>query len=71
MVRPVVDQVAALTKPLQIARPIVARIVIEVCGGEDHTRLPHPGCLLDIGPAREPTTTIAPSGYTRPIHRRV
>ena len=29
---PIVDQVAALTKALQIAWPIVDRIMIEVCG---------------------------------------
>ena len=45
MVRPVVDQVAALAKALQIARPIVTRVVIEVGGCEDDTGLPQPGYL--------------------------
>ena len=61
MVWPVVDQVATLAKALQIARPIVARIVVEVGGGENDPRLSYPGCLLDVGPASEPSTIIAPS----------
>jgi hypothetical protein len=51
--------VAALAKAFQVVRPIdVARIVIEVCRGEDDTRLSHPGCLLDVRPAGGPTTVI-------------
>ena len=37
MVRAVVHQVAALTEALEIARPVVARIVIEV--GDQRVRL--------------------------------
>jgi hypothetical protein len=60
VVRPVVDQVAALAKALQIARPVVSRIVIEMGGREDDTGLPQPGCLLDIGAACRLTAAVAP-----------
>src|SRR4051794_25052941 len=35
--------------------------MIKVGGGQDAAGLPHPGCLLDIGPASGATTAIAPS----------
>jgi hypothetical protein len=61
LVGPVVDQVAALAQALQIARPIISRVVIEVGGCEDDTGLPQPGCLFDIGPGCGPTVAVAPS----------
>ena len=60
MVRPVVDQVAALTQALQIARPIVARIVVEVCGGQDDAGPSYPCGLSDIGPGGGLALVIAP-----------
>src|SRR4051794_21294880 len=35
--------------------------MIEVGGGQDYARLPHPGCFLDIGPTGGTTATVAPS----------
>lgn len=42
------------------AQPVVARVVIELGGGKDHTCRPLPRHLLQIGPAGEPTTAVAP-----------
>src|SRR3954469_22220721 len=35
--------------------------MIKVGGGQDYAGQPHPGCLLDIGPASGATTAITPS----------
>jgi hypothetical protein len=50
MVRPVVDQVAALAKALQIARPIVARIVIEAGGCTQSNRVSGRRCPPSLLP---------------------
>ena len=61
MVRAVVDQVAALTEALEIARPVVARIVIEVGGGQDDASPSYPCHLLDIGPGGGSAMVVTPS----------
>jgi hypothetical protein len=61
MVRPIVDQVAALAQAFQIARPIVGRIVIEMRGGEYDASLSYPRCLDDVEPRRWPPASIAPN----------
>ena len=60
MMRPIVNEMAALTQASQVFQPIVAWIVIEVGGGQDYARLPHPGCFLDIGPTGGATAAVAP-----------
>ena len=59
VVRPVVDQVAALAKALQVTRPIVCRVVIEVRRGEDDARVANAGRLLDVRPAGCPAAASA------------
>jgi hypothetical protein len=61
MVRTVVDQMATLAKTSEVTWPIVCRVVIEVRGGKNDTRVPDAGCLFEVRPARRPTAAIAPS----------
>jgi hypothetical protein len=60
MVRAVVDQVAPLAEAFQVAQPVVARIMIEMRGGEDDTGLPHLHGFLEIWPAGWPTAAASP-----------
>jgi hypothetical protein len=63
MMRAVVDQMTALAQAAQVGGPIVARIVIEMGGGEHDTGVPYPGCLDDIGPVRRAPALITPSMF--------
>ena len=48
----VVDHVAALAERREVARPVVAGIVVQVRAGEDHTRSPQMGWRVDAGETR-------------------
>ncbi len=61
MVRPVVDHMATLTKALQVAKPVITRIVIEMRRGQHDTGVPYPRCLDHVGPTRCPSAVVAPS----------
>src|SRR5271154_138601 len=61
VVRAIVDHVAALAQALEIALPVVARVVVKVCGGQDHTGLPRLRRLHEVGPAGGPAAAIAPT----------
>jgi hypothetical protein len=61
MVRAIVDHVAALAQALQIAPPVVTRVVVEVRRSQDHAGVPDLRGFDEIGPARRPTAAIAPN----------
>jgi hypothetical protein len=61
MMRPIVDQVAALAQASQVSQPIVAWIVIEMGSGENDPGLPYASNFFNVGPARWATAMIAPS----------
>jgi hypothetical protein len=50
VVRAIVDHMAALAQALQIAQPVVARVVIEVDGGQPHACVPNLCYFDEIGP---------------------
>src|SRR6516162_2747278 len=60
MVRPIVDEVAALAQALEIAKPVITRIMIEVRRSQEDTGLPYPCSLLEVGPPRRSAASIAP-----------
>jgi hypothetical protein len=66
MVRAVVGQVAALTEALEIARPVISRIVIEVGGGQDDASPSYPCHLLDIGPGGGSAMVVLRQGPALP-----
>ena len=49
MVRAVVDQMTALAQAFQVARSVVARIVVEMGRGKHDAGAPHADRLLDVG----------------------
>ena len=49
MMRPVVNEMAALTQASQVLQPIVAWIVIEVGSGQNDAGLPHASRFFDVG----------------------
>jgi hypothetical protein len=55
-----VDQVAALTKAAQVAKPVVGRIVIEMRSGKYDSRCPDPSDLLQIRPTSNAPASVAP-----------
>jgi hypothetical protein len=59
MVRAVVDHVATLAQALQVAKPIVPRIVIEMGRGQDYPRVADLGHFDKIGPACRSTVSAA------------
>jgi hypothetical protein len=61
VVRAIVNHVTALAQALEIALPVVARIVIEMCSGEDHAGLSLLCRLHEVGPAGGPAAAIAPT----------
>ena len=62
MVWPVANHVAALAKALQIAPPIIARVVIQMRCRQYDAGLSHLRRVLDeIRPPRRPAVAIAPS----------
>ena len=72
MVRAIVDHVAALAQALQIAPPVVTRVVVEVRRSQDHAGVPDLRGFDEIGPARRPTAAIAPNALRgiKPASRR-
>src|SRR5271163_237112 len=60
MVRAIVDQVAALAQALEIAQPIIARVMIEVRRSQDHAGLTDLRRFHEIGPSGGSTATVAP-----------
>src|ERR1700738_268962 len=66
MVRSIVDQMAPLAQALEIAQPVIARVMIEVRRCQDDAGLPHLRCFLEIGPPRRPAAAISP-GVSRGI----
>ena len=54
------DHVAALAQALEIARPVIARVMIEVRRGQDHAGLPDLRRFHQIGPTGRSTAAIAP-----------
>src|SRR3954447_2878434 len=60
MMRPVVNEMAALTQASQVFQPIVAWIVIEVGSGQNDAGLTHVRRFLDVGLASRTAAMIAP-----------
>ena len=60
MVRAIVDHVAALAQALQIAPPVVTRVVVEVGCSKNNAGVPDLSGFDEIGPARWPSPAIAP-----------
>jgi hypothetical protein len=60
MIRPIMEQVAALAEALQVAQPVVAWVMIEMCRGEQDPRGSGRDHRQQIRPMRVPATTIAP-----------
>jgi hypothetical protein len=50
MMRAVVDQVASLTEAAEIARSIIAGVVVEVSRGKHNPSLPNASCFDNVGP---------------------
>ena len=69
VVRAIVDHVAALAQALEIALSVVARVVIEVCRGQNHTGVPGLRRFDEIRPARRAAAAIAP-GAARVSNQR-
>src|SRR5271166_4181543 len=73
MMRAIVDQMAALAKALEVAQPIVAGVMIEMCCGQNDAGLPHMHGLLDVRPSRRASTAASPgaaSGVEPPAVRQ-
>jgi hypothetical protein len=51
MLRPIMEQMAALAKTSQASQPVVGRVVMEVGSGEDNAGLPYARGLLYAGVA--------------------
>ena len=60
MVRAIVDHVAALAQALQIAPPVVTRVVVKVGRSQNDAGVPDLSGFDEIGPARRPPPAIAP-----------
>jgi hypothetical protein len=60
MVRSIMNHVAALAETLQVALPVVARIMIEMRRRQDDAGLSERHRILDIRPSRWPAPTITP-----------
>jgi hypothetical protein len=60
MVRAIVDQMAALAQALEIAQPVIARVMIEVRRRQDDAGAPHLRRLIEVGPPGGPAAAIAP-----------
>src|SRR5258706_5126882 len=56
----VMDQMAALAEALEVAQPIISRIVVKMGGGQHDTGLSYPYCLRDIRPVGRSAAVIAP-----------
>ena len=52
---------AALAETLEVAQAVVARIMIEMCRGQNDAGLPHLYGVLDVWPACYFTATLPPS----------
>jgi len=65
MMRAIVDQMAALAKALEVAQPIVAGVMIEMCCGQNDAGLPHMHGLLDVRPSRRASTAALPGAASR------
>src|SRR6516162_4675441 len=65
MVRAVMDHVAALAQALEIAKPVVARVMIEMGCGQDDAGWPHLRRLLEVGPPRSAAASVAPGAARR------
>lgn len=59
--RAIVEHVTALAQALEVAPPVIAGIVIKMCGGQDHSGLPLLYCLHEIRPTSVPAAAIAPT----------
>src|SRR4051812_25777500 len=60
MMRPVKQQMTPLAQGLQVPGSVVARVVVEMCGGQVDRRGPDPAVVHDIRPRRRLTAAIAP-----------
>jgi hypothetical protein len=60
MVRAIVNHVAASAKAFEIAEPVVARVVIKRCRGENHPRLAYLHGFLEIRPLGGPSAVVSP-----------
>jgi hypothetical protein len=65
MVWPVVKHVAALAETLEIAPPVIARVVIEVRRRQDNTGSSQLCGCLEVRPPRRPASAIPPSATGR------
>src|SRR5689334_21568514 len=61
----VMHEMASLTEAAEIAQPVVAGIVVEMRGSEHNAGGILARHLLEVGPARRPATTVAPSATPR------
>src|SRR5690349_24837816 len=65
MIWPIVDHMAALAEALEIAPPVIGRIVIEMCRRQDDTGSSHLRRRVEVRPPRRPAATIPPSATGR------
>ena len=61
MVRPILEQVAALTECAEILQPIISWVAIEMRGRKHDTSHPKPCGLHEVGPAGHTALAVAPS----------
>src|SRR5262245_32571978 len=60
MVWAIVKHVAALAEALEVAQPVIARVMIEVCCCQYHAGWPDKCRFLEIGPPRRSTPPSTP-----------
>ncbi len=65
MVRAIVDHVVALAQALQIAQPIIARVMIKMGSGQNYASVADLRGFNEIGPTRRPPAAIAPGATGR------
>src|ERR1700760_2750508 len=60
MVRPILQQVAALTKCAEIRQPVISRVAVEMRRRKHDTRHPEPCGLEEIWPSSDAALAISP-----------
>ena len=60
MVRPILEQVAALTKRAQVCQPVVPRIAVEMCRRKHDTRHPELRGLHEVRPPGHTALAVSP-----------
>jgi hypothetical protein len=60
VMRPVVQQMAALAQRMKVAQPVIRRVMVEVSRGEYHPRGAAARCLKQVRPSSAPVTAVTP-----------